>query len=197
MVRNINKRNRSWVIALVIVFVIIVGYRNYMEHFSDAGILDKVTQRDGYSLTIKQEQIPIEVFIEPEWIPFNSDERKKLDIKLLELHDTTIYLDNVWNKGEEIYFSFHTKHRMHYRSGEFLYNGVFHNNGRFSFPSPGKTFLYDKERNHIPLGGYGEGPDADFSFGIRTEDQHLIDNGLYVKYTKFILYGYKKKYDLF
>jgi len=190
---SIDKNKRTWVISLVIVFVVIVGYRYYMEHFSNEGVFNNITQRNGYSLTMLQEQLPIELFIEPEWIPFTPDERKQLNMKLLELDGTSIYLDNVWNKGDEIYFSFHTKLNMNYWSGEFLYNGIFHDNGAFSFPAPGEVILYDKEQNSINLGGHGEGPGADFSFGIRAEDQHRINQGLYVKYSRFILYEYKKK----
>lgn len=141
---------------------------------------------------MQQEQVPIEVFIDPEWIPFQEDERKELNMKLLELHDTTLYLTDVWNRGQDIYFSFHTENHMDYERGEFLYNGVFNEDGTFTSPSVGGITLYDKENNSLAIGQTGYGPDADFSFGISIQDQELIKKGFYVKYTGYILYDYSK-----
>lgn len=164
-----------------------------MDHFSSQGVFNNATLRDGYTLKKQQELIPIELFIDSAWIPFTPNEKNELNIKLLELHNTSVYLDNIWNRGEDIYFSFHTKHHMNYWGGEFLYNGIFNENGTFTSPSQGEIILYDNEHNTIPLGGTGFGPGADFSFGVMIEDQHNIENGFYVNYTGFILYEYGKR----
>ncbi|NOU98619.1 hypothetical protein GC097_01075 [Paenibacillus sp. LMG 31457] len=74
-----------------------------------------------------------------------------------------------------------------------MYNGIFNEDGTFSTPSPGEITIYDKDRNKIPLGQHGYGPGADFSFGIQPQDQKLIQNGFYIKYTGYILYNYSKK----
>lgn len=193
MIAITNRSKKYSIISVVIILAIIVGYRYYTLYFSNTGIFTNVTQRDGYALTLQQEQVPIEVFIDPEWIPFQEDERKELNMKLLEVHDTTLYLTDVWNRGQDIYFSFHAEHHMDYKRGEFLYNGVFNEDGTFTSPSVGGITLYDKENNPLAIGQTGYGPDADFSFGISIQDQELIKNGFYVKYTGYILYDYSKK----
>lgn len=180
-------------ISIVIVLFIIVSYRYYTNNFTNSGILKKVTNQDGYSLSIQRKQIPIEIFVKPNWIPFHQKERKDLNKTLLEKHSTNIVLDNTWNRGNDIYFSFHATFDMHYRKGEFLYNGVFNDDGSITSPSIGKITLFDKERNSFPTGQIGYGPGADFSFGVQPKDQKFIKDGFYVKYTGYILYNYSKK----
>ncbi|MNP65732.1 hypothetical protein D3C76_1613540 [compost metagenome] len=82
---------------------------------------------------------------------------------------------------------------MNYQRGEFLYNGIFNEDGTFSSPSHGEIILHDKDQHNIDFGQHGYGPGADFSFGIQPEDQKRIQNGFDVKYTGYILYGYSKK----
>lgn len=181
--------------ALALAVAILIGYSYYNRHYTENAILDHVTRRDGYRLDTLQEQVPIEFFIKPEWIAFQPEERKNLDINLLQTHRTTILLDDVWNRGKfanDIYFSFHAAFNLKFRSGEFLYNGVFHENGSFSSPSPGEITIYDMNKNKISVGQHGYGPGADFSFGISLEDRKRIENGFYVKYTGYILYHYSK-----
>jgi hypothetical protein len=187
-----NNRQKVFVISLALIFIICIIYRYYTLNYSNEGILNNVTSRDGYSLTLKQEQVPIEVYIKPDWISFNPDDGKELNIKLLEMHNTNINLDNVLNRGNDIYFSFHSTFNMKYNNGEFLYNGLFNEDGSFSSPT-GEIIVYDKDRNKIPIGQIGYGPGADFSFGIQPQDQKLIQNGFYVRYTGYILYDYSKK----
>jgi len=189
-----NKNRKALVIFIA--FVVIISYflhQYYSDNYSNEGIFNHVTNRDGYSLTIKQEQVPVEFFVEPEWISFSEDERKELKIKVFENYHTVIVIDNVWNRGNDIYFSFHTTIKMKYKRGEFLYNGIFNEDGTFTSPSRGEIILYDKDQNHISFGQHGYGPGADFSFGIQPEEQQYIQNGFYVKYTGYMLYGYSRK----
>jgi hypothetical protein len=188
-----NTRRKLFAVTLVLVAMVLMFYRYYSLKYTEQAILDNVTSRDGYALVNQQEQVPIEVFIKPEWIPFKPNEQKELYKKLLETHNTTILLNNVWNRGNDIYFSFHAEFNMKYKAGEFLYNGIFNEDGTFSTPSPGEITIYDKDRNKIPLGQQGYGPGADFSFGIQPQDQKRIQNGFYIKYTGYILYNYSKK----
>ncbi|SFB04439.1 hypothetical protein SAMN05216312_103167 [Cohnella sp. OV330] len=181
--------------AFALVVAILISYSYYNQHYSEKAILAHVTSRDGYRLDMIQEQVPIEVFIKPEWIAFQPDERKDLEISLVQAHHTTILLDDVWHRGKfanDIYFSSHAVFNLKFKSGEFLYNGVFHENGSFSSPSPGEITIYDINKNKIPVGQLGFGPGADFSFGISLEDQKRIENGFYVKYTGYMLYHYSK-----
>ncbi|KOP67253.1 hypothetical protein AMS62_19865 [Bacillus sp. FJAT-18019] len=179
-------------IIVILIITLIFVYRYYTSNYTNEGIINNIIDRDGYSLTLESEQIPLEIFIKPEWIAFNQDERKELKVKVLKLYNTDIWLDNVWNRGNDIYFSFTTSFNMNYKAGELMYNGFFNTNGTFTTPS-GEVRLYDKNLNEFTVGQTGTGPEAAFSFGIQPEEQKLISEGFYVKYNGYNLYVYSKK----
>jgi hypothetical protein len=180
-------------VLLIILVILMVGYSYYQENYSNKGITNHVIQKDGYTLDLAKTSVPIELFIKPEWIAYRSGEVKNLKIKLLEINHSTIILDNVWNRGNDIYFSFHTTFNMNYKSGTFLYNGIFNNDGSFSSsPDFGELRLLDPNKTSIPLGQIGIGPGSDFSFGIEPKDQKSIQKGFYITYTGFNLYNYSR-----
>ena len=163
----------------------------YNKHYTDVGILNNITSRKGYSLNIKKESIDVELFIKPEWISFNSNKPSSLNIKLCDKDDTNIILNQVWNRGNDIYFSFDTSYNLNYTKGEFLYNGIFNEDGTFTWCSGPNDFLaYDLSHNKIEIGQPGYGPNSAFSFGINPEQYSRIKNGFYVKYSGMVLYEY-------
>jgi len=178
------------IIGILIIFIG-VGLNYYINHFNNKAILYNITNRKGYSLDIHKESIEIEVFIKPEWIPFDSDEPKNIDVKLCEKNDTDIILTQVWNRGNDIFFSFDTSYHLNYKNGEFLYNGFFNENGTFTFYSNVDDFLvYNLASDSINLGQKGIGPNSAFSFGIQSEEYDKIRNGFYIKYSGMNLYSY-------
>lgn len=64
------------IVTSIIVFIFV--YKYYTSNYSNEGIINKVIDIDGYSLSLESKQIPLEVFIKPEWIAFNQDERKEV-----------------------------------------------------------------------------------------------------------------------
>ncbi|MEK5057990.1 hypothetical protein BK126_06845 [Paenibacillus sp. FSL H7-0326] len=185
-----KRRNVILVCCAIIIFIFIYNYYNL--NYTNESITSNVINQDGYSLTLQVEQIPIEIFIKPEWITFNPEERKEQDIELLETYNTNLLLDDVWNRGNDIYFSFKTTFNMKYKAGEFIYNGFFNDDGTFTTPSA-KVRLYDINMKEFSVGQTGTGPEASFSFGIRPEEQELISEGFYVKYDGYNLYAYSKR----
>lgn len=176
------------------VFVLLLSYRYYDTNYSDHGILRKVIYRNGYILNQVQEPVSITLFIKPEWIPFESDNKLSLNEKILKIHNTNIILDNVWNRGNDIYFSFHTTYDLDYREGEFVYNGIFNNDGTFSWSSKiNGMILYDKEQRRFTVGQTGSGPESDFSFGIEPENYSTIKEGFFIEYNNFILYQFARR----
>jgi hypothetical protein len=177
------------IIAVAIIVISIFNYYNY--HFSNAVILKNVTSSNGYSFTTSKEPIDIEFHVKPEWIPFDSDEPKDLNIKLCKKNNTDIMLTQVWNRGGDIYFSFDTLYHLNYIKGKFLYNGLFYKNGLFVSKSNITDFLvFDTENNPINIGQTGSGPNSGFSFGIEPEEYSKIKDGFNVKYSGMILYTY-------
>lgn len=186
---------RKLIIGVILsLLIIVLGYRHYFNNYSNEGIFKNVTDRNGYILNQVQEPVKVKLFIKPKWIPFNSDEMIEMNEKLLEIHNTNIILSRVWNRGNDIYFSFITTYNMSYSKGEILYNGTFNEDGTFSWNS--KTngiMLYDKRLKRFEKGQHGRGPSSAFGFGIEPENYKDIEEGFYVDYTEFILYEYIKK----
>ena len=184
------KKKMSLIIIGILIILIGVGVY-YMNHFTSTAILKNATNREGYSLDIGNELIEIELFIKQEWIPFDSDKPKNLNVKVCEKNNTDIILTQVWNRGDDIYFTFDTSYHLNYKNGEFLYNGYFNEDGTFTSNSNTNDFLvYNLENESINLGQKGFGPDSSFSFGIQPEEYDKIRNGFYLKYSGMILYSY-------
>lgn len=185
------RKKLSLVIIGILILIIGVGINYYVNHFDNKEILYNITNRKGYSLDVRKELIEIEVFIKPEWIPFNSDEPKNLNIKLCEKNNTDIILTQVWNRGSDIYFSFDTSYYLNYKKGEFLYNGFFYEDGTFNSSSNiNDFFVYDLGKESINIGQRGFGPNSAFSFGIEPDEYDKIRNGFYMKYSGLKLYSY-------
>ncbi|SHG82818.1 hypothetical protein [Ornithinibacillus halophilus] len=166
----------------------------YNDNFSNQGILDKVTSREGYVLNLVRENEPVKFFIKPEWIQLNENGEKELDIELTEKNNTTIILDGTFMRDDNIIsFSFDTSYEMDYGAGRFLYNGIFDPNGTYYTQTSHKNYyLYNENGDEIEIGSVGQGPESAFGFEIESEDVALIKNGFYVEYSGFYLYEYYK-----
>lgn len=176
-------------LAILILFTGV--WRYYSNHFTSAAILKNATNRDGYLLNMSNEPIEVELFIKPEWIPFDSEKPKNLNVRLCKKNNTQIILTQVWNRGNDIYFTFDTVYDLDYDTGEFLYNGIFHEDGSFTAnTNVSDLVIYNLERESISLGQKGFGPNSAFGFGLEPEEYDKIKNGFYIKYSGMILYSY-------
>ncbi|WP_339836830.1 hypothetical protein [Paenibacillus sp. FSL R7-0272] len=185
--------NRRWVLLSTVILIIaaIFIYQYYKSDSPSEAITEKVLNQDGYTVTLRSEHIPVEIFVKPEWINFNVDEPMKKDIQAAEIHNSTLLLDVV-NRGNDIYFSFRTIFNMNNPSGAFIYNGYFTEEGIQTYTDT-NVKLYDTNGEEIAVSQTGLGPGAAFSFGIEEEQQKLIKEGFYVKYNDFNVYNYMEK----
>ncbi|WP_390583356.1 hypothetical protein [Paenibacillus illinoisensis] len=183
---------KRWTILLfaVLILAVIFIYQYYTSNYTNEGIADKVLNQDGYTVTLRSEHIPVEIFVKPEWITFKVNDPMKQDIRVAELHNSNLLLD-VLNRGSDIYFTFKTTFNMENPSGVFIYNGIFHEDGISTYSSA-NVRLFDKNMREFSVGQTGVGPGASFSFGIDPEEQKLIREGFYVKYDDFNVYNYVK-----
>lgn len=186
-----TERKRTIVIIAVII-VIVGGYRIYALNYSDEGIMDHVIAHKGYDVKLVKEQVPVNIFVKPEWIAFGQDERKDLKVEVLEMNHTRILLNDVLNRGNDIYFSFEAFPGWEHRSGEFMYNGKVNPDGSVTTQGPNLR-LTNRSGKEIPFGQSGQGPRISFSFGINPKYHHLIRDGFYVEYSDFNVYRYAKK----
>ncbi|REE88941.1 hypothetical protein A8990_10737 [Paenibacillus taihuensis] len=154
----------------------------------------KILEADGYVVKQLRDSQPFEIFIKPEWIPFKSEERLKENHKLVQLNQTTIYLQDVWNRGKfanDIYFSFHTTYQLNRDNGTFMSNNSYNGVGTISsFYSIDAFTIYDSKHHEIIIGETGSGPGSDFSFAVDYDQLKDIKNGFYLKYTGMHVYAY-------
>lgn len=71
--------NRRWVLLSTVILIIaaIFIYQYYKSDSPSEAITEKVLNQDGYTVTLRSEHIPVEIFVKPEWINFNVDEPMK------------------------------------------------------------------------------------------------------------------------
>ncbi|WP_281816302.1 hypothetical protein [Vallitalea longa] len=176
-------------ILLVVLFLlfIIILYGYICNNYSNDGILNNVKKGKRYKITQVQE-IPIELFIKPEWIPLNSDEEIKGKV-LLELYESTIVL-NV-TKSNKLFFEFKIKQNMNYNGGQFIYSAILHEDNNATVTSP-MLILTNKNKKKIDV-SYGIG-NSNFAFDIKPENYKDIEEGFYVDYKYVYLHNYVKKF---
>jgi hypothetical protein len=189
-----NKTIILTIIFLVVILVIYRGYDYYNDHFVNKRIMENIMNRENYTIYKNEDAINIKLFIKPEWIPFEKGERKKLNIQLTERNNTNIILQDVWNRGNDIYFSFHTTYNLDYKKGKFLYNMIFNDDGTYTNTGSFNDYqLLDTYQNAILIGQTGSGPESDFSFGIEPNEYDKIRKGFTINYSGMILYEYSRK----
>ncbi len=129
--------------------------------------------------------------VKPEWIPIAGKEQRFLHEKLYEAYGTEIYLEQIWNRGDDLYFGFHTVFRPDDDRGEFLHNQRFLGNGTVSTSGGFRELLpFDASGKPIDPSQGGSGPMADFSFKVSTEQINRLRDGIDVSYTGMKLYEY-------
>lgn len=172
---------------------LLLGYLFYNEKYSNDGILENITERDGYTLNLIKNDETIEFYIKPEWIPLDDNREKKYDIELAKKNSTKIMLVQIWNRGDDIVFSFDTTYDLNYKNGSFMYNGIFNEDGTFTTNgSHNEYYLYNNNDEKIDVGQTGQGPNSSFGFAINSESYDLIRDGFHVKYSGFYTYEYHK-----
>ncbi|NHM30817.1 hypothetical protein [Neobacillus terrae] len=186
-------KQKAAFLVILLVAAFLLGYSYFKNYYSSEGILEKVIIHDGYTLHQIKKPVTVEVYIKPEWIPFKNGKEKEVNIKLKEKNNTNIFLKDVINRKNDLYFSFTTTFNMSSNKGSFLYNEIFHEDGSFTDNlSPNDYYLYNNNHQKIEVGQVGQGPDSDFFFGITPDNYNLIKEGFYVKYSGFHLYKYSK-----
>ncbi|NGM83768.1 hypothetical protein G5B47_15205 [Paenibacillus sp. 7124] len=190
-------KKRSLIIILVISFLLYGGYQGYEyynDHFVDQRIIQNILERNHYAITKKDTAVKLDLSIKPEWIPFETEKPQNLNIKIAESHNTNILLQQVWNRGNDIYFSFHTTYDLNFNKGKFLYNMLLNDDGTYTTKGSPEDFqLTDLHGSQIQIGQTGYGPGSDFSFGIDPSEYERIRNGFNVRYSGMILYEYSRK----
>ncbi|WP_077617487.1 hypothetical protein [Bacillus sinesaloumensis] len=188
-----ERKGKLTLLLILLGCCVLVVYLFYFKTYSTKGILDNVTERDGYTLKLIKNNETVDFYIKPEWIPFASNEEKKLGIALASKNNTTIILDEVWNRGSDIHFNFDTIYDMKYDAGTFLYNGIFNEDGTFTTNGSYHDFdLYNKKAEQIDVGQTGYGPNSSFGFVIDSENYHLIRDGFFVEFSGFYMYEYNR-----
>ncbi|TMV50322.1 hypothetical protein FE783_12280 [Paenibacillus mesophilus] len=188
------KRSRYMVPLLLLCALTVYAYISY---YSQESILDRVVQRNGYELYQRQQSVPFEFYLDPDWLPKTSEE-VEYHIQLGSLHNTDIILDRIISRDKSIYIGLKAVPHMKIFLGSFLYIwDIKDNNTSSSYDPIDEWQLLDK--NRLPLQqftmnyGTGEGPGNTFGIEIDKKYMELLQQGLYFKFSGFILYEYWKK----
>ncbi|WP_308635717.1 hypothetical protein [Paenibacillus silvisoli] len=188
---------KKMAVFIAIAALMVLGFFLFNRDHAELQTQEKILDANGYVVKPLKDVQPIEIFIKPEWIPFKSGERLKLDLKLMESDQTSIYLREVWNRGEfahDIYFSFQTRYKLNQDKGAFISNYSYNPDGTISRGHQHSDFhLYDSNKNEIMVDETGAGPGSDFSFGVDEGQFKAIKDGFYIKYTGMHLYEYSKQ----
>ncbi|MET1014654.1 MAG: hypothetical protein ABWX61_09155 [Paenisporosarcina sp.] len=183
---------RKIVIILIFFVVFILGFQSYNLINYNRTLFNSVINKEGYSLQSLGKQ-PIEFFIKPEWIPNKSEVRKKVNQKLVKLHNTNLKLVDVTNNEWEMCFNMTTTYKFNQKEGKFMYIYLLNDDDTVtSNMSQHDYVLLDNKNNEIEMGSMGSGPDSDFSFCLDPENQKQILDGFKVKYNGFYLYKFTK-----
>ena len=162
--------------------------------FSNDEMEQHVLAQQKYKLELLDKNVPIEIFVKPEWIPQEEEEEIIIQEVVASIEGNDIFLEHVIYRENDIYFSFTTKNKFHRNGGILIANRMIEPDGRMTagnFMSELK--LYNTIGQEIMIGQMGIGPNFDFSFGIDLTDALNIQQGFYVKNMSYMLYSYKKK----
>ncbi|MCR8644304.1 hypothetical protein NV379_16750 [Paenibacillus sp. N1-5-1-14] len=155
---------------------------------------EQVFSQNGYSIELMEKAVPLEFFIKPDWITFDTYERKKHQLKLYDENKTQIYLNEIWLEefGDELQVGFHISRILDHEEGNFLSNTIFYPDGKNSVNFEREQFaIFDSNHQEIEVKQIGAS-ESSFSLGIDKKQLPRIKNGFYVKYTGMNLYQYEK-----
>lgn len=180
-------------VAIVFVFtgVYLLGFLTYNFFNTDKAIFNRVIKANGYTIQHIGQPDPLEFFVKPEWVPLEKDVKLNVNEKLIESHNTTVVLDEVWNRGGNMSFSFELIFNMNPKEGDFLNTFILNQDGSSTSVST-HIMLYGVQHNEIATNGIGVGL-SHFSFGINDEDLDEIRDGFHVVHPGLQLHEYSKK----
>ncbi|CAM3796445.1 hypothetical protein [Marinicrinis lubricantis] len=178
--------------GLAAALLILVGAWFY-EHRSEA-LYDRIIHQQGYEISLIQEQVAVEFFLQPEWIPDERDEETILHLTVEEMHDTKIILEKVRREGNQFYIELDANPSPNRISGQLLTTSYVNSDGSYSTSNfNDRWIIMDHEKKKIDFDGYGmgDGPGnlSSFSFDDRYLEQ--IDQGAYIRFSGYNLYGYR------
>ncbi|MDQ0899939.1 hypothetical protein [Paenibacillus sp. V4I7] len=186
-------------LIVVLVFIIIIFSSTFFiakQYNSNLQQPYDVFLNKKYVIKEINNPVPFEFFINPQWIPFDTTKPKNINLNLITTNNTTIVLQQIWNRGEfgkDIYFSFHVKYHPFINQGDFLSNKIFTSDGDYRDNISFDHFtISDLNHKAINISQIGEGPNSDFSFGINSDQFNEIRNGFYLTYSGMVLYEYEK-----
>jgi len=180
-------------ILFFLLLFIMAGVFIYNENFSEDAVKERIINQEGYIIKLQKESVPTEFFIKPEWISFTSEEPQTIDQVVFKDDQTNVVLMEVWNRGNDIYFSFGSEYKLDRQSGDLLVNYIISPDGFSSTSGMNDVLLFDVNHNEIPHGQWGSGPAEQFGFGVNPEQYDAIKEGFFVQYYLYNKYSYKKE----
>ncbi|KIL36723.1 hypothetical protein SD71_06940 [Cohnella kolymensis] len=181
-------------ISIVMAGILAVGlFRIYDHKYSNEAILDNVVHQRGYSLVPIEKPFKFAVSLGLAWLlDEGMGERRPYNSEFMNIHNTSITLDDIYDRGNDLYFNFTAKPDMSYSKGTFLYPYQINEDGSVSEYNFDGIKVYDRNKQPIELGQRGSGPGSSFSFGIDVSERQRLKDGFTIEFSNLILYEYSR-----
>jgi hypothetical protein len=186
----------KWKVLIGCLLVLIAGVSLWTYVNRDEAVYDRILHRQGYEVSLIKANVATSFTLKPEWVPESNGEVIRLNEFVEKKFNTTIVLDEIGRRDNEVYLQVKAIPSLPRKSGHVLSTTMIHPENTYSTvapPSGGKWKISDKDGQAIPLMEYGtgDGPGDLSSIFIRDEDQNKFDQELIFTFTGYNLYGYK------
>jgi hypothetical protein len=189
------KRNLK--IMLFSLLILLISSQWIYSYYNDEAVLNRIVNEKGFLVSLKEERVAIEFYLDPQWIPLEINEGKYLNVVIAQLNDTKVILEKIVRRETEFYISLYAKSNINRKAGEFLYLLKINEDGTFTSSTYIDEWkIYDQGGNNLLKElsfGTGKGPDTSASIFLDNEYLDMFKEGVYINYSGFHLYEYKKE----
>ncbi|MEF3305713.1 hypothetical protein [Paenibacillus sp. GYB003] len=184
----------KWKVSFGIVLVVILIVANWLYQNRSEAVYERITNQDGYTLSLVKEGVAAEFFLKPEWIPNRDGEEKRLNLVIEEKFDTKIVLEKVAKREKDFYIQLNTIPHPNRASGQLLSTSLIAGGSFTSTGSFTKWQVTDAAGRDLLGGsfGTGDGPGNVSSLFINDADRGKFEQGANVRFSGYYLYGYRQ-----
>lgn len=189
-------RSGKWKLAIGCLLVVVIGVAAWAFMNRDEAVYNRIMNRQGYEVSLIQENVSTSFAIKPEWVPETIGEVNELNLVIEKKFNSTIVLESIGRRENDVYFNLNAIPSAARNSGHLLTTSIIHSNGTYSTASgapEGKWQISNENGKTITMTQYGtgDGPGNLSSIFINDEDDSLFDQDLNILFTGYNLYGYQ------
>lgn len=190
-------RSGKWKLTLGCLLVVVIGVAAWASSMNrDEAVYSRIIDRQGYEVSLIQENVSTSFAVKPEWVPETIGEVNELNLVIEKKFNSTIVLESIGRRENDVYINLNAIPSTARNSGHLLTTSIIHSNGTYSTASgapEGKWQISNESGKTITMSQYGtgDGPGNLSSIIINDEDDSLFDHDLNILFTGYNLYGYQ------